>query len=304
MKNVESMNVVCFGEVLWDILPTVRRPGGAPMNVAYHLQKLGLNSLLVSSVGADEPGRSLLEFLRSINLSERYIQIQDNHATSEVIATMGATHEVRYEIVFPVAWDFISWRPEHKDLVNRSSALVYGSLASRNDLSASTLLKLLEHDVYKVFDVNLRAPHYSFEVIDRLLHAANLVKLNAEELDIVSTWYNPALESAAERIAFLFNHFNMDEILITKGASGASYYTRSQTIERPAFYVEVNDTIGSGDSFLAAFLSKRLQHADPATTLEYAVGMGAFITAQSGACPVYVQAEFETFLSSKRPGNL
>jgi fructokinase len=304
MNDKNSNQVVCFGEVLWDVLPTVKRPGGAPMNVAYHLQKLGLQSQLISSVGMDDSGLSLLEFLRGINLPTNYVQVLDSQPTSEVIATVSASHEVSYEIVYPVAWDFISWRPEYDDLLKQSRALVYGSLASRDDLSAATLLRMLAYDLYKVFDVNLRAPHYSPDVLDRLLRAANLVKMNAEELEIITHWYNPALENEADRIACLFDHFSVEEILISKGAKGATYYNRSQKIDHPAFMVKVNDTIGSGDSFLAAFLTKRLQHADPATALEYAAGMGAFITSQSGACPAYEQADFEQFLSAQRSKNI
>jgi fructokinase len=304
MNDRNANNVVCFGEVLWDVLPTVKRPGGAPMNVAYHLQKLGMHSELISSVGNDDPGLSLLEFLRSINLSAQYIQVLDSQPTSEVLATVSTTHEVRYEIVYPVAWDFISWRPDYDDLLKQSTALVYGSLASRNDLSAATLLKMLAYDLYKVFDVNLRVPHYSPEIIDRLLRAANLVKMNAEELEIITDWYNPTLKDEAVRIAWLFDHFSVEEILISKGANGATYYTRNQKLDRSAFLVEVNDTIGSGDSFLAAFLTKRLQHADPETALGYAAGMGAFITSQAGACPAYEKADFESFLSAKRSENL
>ena len=301
MENNLTNAVVCFGEILWDILPDVKRPGGAPMNVAYHLQKLGLNSQLISSVGDDALGRSLLEFVGEIGLSAQTIQVHESQPTSEVIATVGPGHDVRYEIVFPVAWDFIRQMPEYKPLLEGSTALVYGSLASRNDVSASTLQTMLGlNHLFKVFDVNLRAPHYSHEIIDHLLKAANLVKLNAEELGIICGWYDETIREESAQVAYLFGNFQVDEILVTKGATGAAYYTREQHFEQAAFKVDVNDTIGSGDSFLAAFLSMRLQHADPVSTLEYAVAMGAFITAQSGACPPYQKRDFETFLHAKR----
>lgn len=302
MENNTSNAVVCFGEILWDILPDVKRPGGAPMNVAYHLQKLGINSKLISSVGDDPLGQALLDFVGDIGLSAETIQVHAQQPTSEVIATVNAEHEVRYEIVYPVAWDFISWLPAYETLLESSTALVYGSLASRNDLSAATLLRMLQFNhLYKVFDVNLRAPHYSREVIDRLLKAANLLKVNAAELGIISSWYDATTDSEVAQVEYLFKNFEVDEIVITKGAAGATYYTREHQFAQQAFAVEVKDTIGSGDSFLAAFLSKRLQHADPASTLEYAVAMGAFITAQSGACPVYQKVEFEAFLLERRP---
>lgn len=297
MENNLTNAVLCFGEILWDILPDVKRPGGAPMNVAYHLQKLGLNSQLISSVGNDTLGRSLLEFVGEIGLSTQTIQVHESQPTSEVIATVGPGHDVRYEIVFPVAWDFIRVKPDHQALLQDSTTLVYGSLASRNDVSANTLQEMLSlKHLYKVFDVNLRAPHYSHEIIDHLLRAANLVKLNAEELGVICSWYDKTLDEEAGQIAYLFRNFQLDEILVTKGAMGAAYYTREQHFEQAAFKVDVNDTIGSGDSFLAAFLSMRLQRADPASTLEYAVAMGAFITSKSGACPPYQKRDFEAFL--------
>jgi fructokinase len=302
MKINTSKAVICYGEILWDILPNVKRPGGAPMNVAYHLQKLAVNSTLISSVGDDALGRSLLDFVHEIGLSVETIQVHEHQPTSEVVATVSAEHEVRYEIVYPVAWDFIHWLPAYETLLKGSTALVYGSLASRNDVSADTLLTMLgfQH-LFKVFDVNLRAPHYSPKVIDRLLKAANLLKVNAEELGIICSWYDGTLHGEAAQVEYLFENFDVEEVLITKGAAGASYYTREHHFEQPAFAVEVNDTIGSGDSFLAAFLTKRLQQSDPASTLEYAVAMGAFITAQSGACPPYEKADFEAFLIDKRP---
>jgi fructokinase len=302
MNNKKAHTVVCFGEVLWDVLPTVKRPGGAPMNVAYHLQKLGMNSQLISSVGDDAAGKTLLEFLAQIDLTDHFIQVLDNQPTSEVIATVNESHEVSYEIVYPVTWDFITWKPEHDALLAESTALVYGSLASRNEVSAGALLKMLNADLYKVFDVNLRAPHFGKDIIDLLLRAADLVKMNLEELEIITDWYNPALTSESDRVKWLFDNFAVQEILVTKGIKGASYYSRTQRIDQPAYLVKVNDTIGSGDSFLAAFLSKRLQHASIETALAYAAGMGAYITSQSGACPAYELADFERFFRAQQLG--
>lgn len=301
MDKKNANTVVCFGEILWDILPDVQRPGGAPMNVAYNLQKLGVNSSVISSVGNDELGLSLRGLVKKIGLSDQTVQIHDTQPTSEVIASIGEQHEVHYEIVFPVAWDYISWQPDHETLLKTSQALVFGSLASRNEVSAQSLLKLLDFEGYKVFDVNLRAPHYSFNVIDRLLQRADLVKLNAAELEIISQWYDDGLSNEADQINYFFNKFSFKEVLVTKGAHGASYYTPDQQYFRPAFSVTVNDTIGSGDSFLAAFLSKRLQNESPEVTLDYAIAMGAFITSKSGACPPYDKPDFETFLKEHKP---
>lgn len=293
---MERISVVCFGEILWDILPEVKRPGGAPMNVAYHLQKLGLDSKMISRIGGDELGVALLNFVKSIGLGMETIQTDSQHATSAVVASINEAQEVSYDIVYPVAWDFISWKPEFEQLLKNCRAFVFGTLASRHDVSARTLLKMLEYPSYKVFDVNLRAPHYTLEGIDRLLHCTDLLKLNAAELEMICKWYDAESEEEAVQIAFLFDHFTVKEILITKGAKGATYYDRTGNYDSDSFVVKVNDTIGSGDSFLAAFLALRLSGEHPQKALDYAVGMGAFITSQSGACPAYEKEDFEAFL--------
>ena len=302
MKHGQSNKpVVCFGEILWDNLPTGRRPGGAPMNVAYHLHQLGLNSQLISSVGDDQPGRELLVFLKQIGVDTVHIQQNTEYATSEVLASVNeSTHEVTYEIIQPVAWDYISWKPEFESLLKASQAFVFGTLSARNTVSRETLLRMLSHATYRVYDVNLRAPHYSPEVIDTLLQNADLVKLNSEELMLIAKWYDPACQKEADAVEVLFNLFKMKEIIITKGSMGATYYTPSFRYYYPAYPVKVADTIGSGDSFLAAFLAMKLGDEPVDLTLDYAVAMGAFITSQPGACPPYSQFDFNRFIWKKK----
>src|SRR4051794_25251025 len=102
-----ELNVVCFGEILWDVLPTDRKLGGAPMNVSYHLNRLGIKSSMISKIGNDALGEELMDFLMKMELSTQYLQIDTQHKTSEVLATVGESDEMIYEIVQPVAWDFI-----------------------------------------------------------------------------------------------------------------------------------------------------------------------------------------------------
>jgi fructokinase len=301
MKHSQrNKTVVCFGEILWDNLPGGRRPGGAPMNVAYHLHQLGLNSQLISSVGNDQPGQELLGFLTQIGLKTDFIQRDAEHATSEVQASIDSNHEVTYEILYPVAWDYISWQPEFEALLKNSQAFVYGTLSARNHTSRETLYRMLSHANYRVFDVNLRAPHYSPEVIDTLLQNSDLVKLNSSELMLIAKWYYPACQKEAEGVEVLFKCFKMQEILVTKGSMGATYYTSSFCYNYPAYPVTVSDTIGSGDSFLAAFLAMKLGDEPVDLTLDYAIAMGAFITSQPGACPPYSRSDFNRFIWKKK----
>ncbi|MBG6233483.1 fructokinase [Pedobacter sp. CAN_A7] len=301
MKSKKS--VVCFGEILWDNLPTGKKPGGAPMNVAYHLHKLGIDSQLISSIGDEQSGVELMGFLKEIGLKTDLVQIDRAHDTSEVQASVNPdNHEVTYEIISPVAWDFISWQPNFETLLKEAQAFVFGTLSTRNPATRNTLYQMLEHSAYRVFDVNLRAPHYSPEVIEALLKKSNLVKLNSSELLLIAQWYNQACVKEADCVEVLFDRFNIEEVIITKGSQGATYYTSLFRYDYPAYSVHVADTIGSGDSFLAAFLAMKLGDEPVEITLDYAVAMGAFITSQAGACPQYSKFDLERFIWKKKLG--
>ena len=301
--NRSQIAVVCFGEILWDNLPDGRRPGGAPMNVAYHLHRLGLNSKLVSSVGQDASGQELIQFLNEIGVESAYVQINPAQKTSEVQATVHPiNHEVTYEILAPVAWDFIQWEPALASIVEDAQAFVYGTLSARNGASRSTLNQLLEKSAYRIFDVNLRAPHYTKATIEQLLRPAHLAKLNKSELTLIAQWYNPNCRTEAECVEVLIGKFKLDEVVITKGADGASYYNSTVRYDYPAYNIDVNDTIGSGDSFLAAFLAMKLTHEPLELMMDYSAAMGAFITSQAGACPPYSKSDFNRFMWKKKLG--
>jgi fructokinase len=272
------------------------------MNVAYHLHKLGIKSHLVSSVGDDAAGVELLNFLENRGLDVDLIQIDPNHRTSEVIATLNNQHEVSYTILADVAWDHIRPDPSCAATIRGADAFVFGSLSSRNAESSQTLLHMLHNAPYRVFDVNLREPHYTPERILALLSHADLLKVNAQELELIAKWTGCHRERQADTIEKLFEAFKLKEVLVTKGAQGATYYNALVTYNYPAYPIHVKDTIGSGDSFLAAFLSMKLTGAPLEIALDYAAAMGAFITGQSGACPEYSRADLERFLWKRKLG--
>lgn len=282
-----NKKVICFGEILWDNLPTGRLAGGAPMNVAYHLRKLGIESSLISRIGKDVGGKALIDFIASINIPSQYIQIDATQKTSEVIGTLKANNEMVYDIIYPTAWDFIEWQGLYKNLIGTADAFIYGSLASRHYASRATLLRALETAKYKIFDVNLRAPHYNKQDIANLLQYANLVKINENEIDILSNWFT-SYKKEKDRVNALREKFDIAEIIVTKGANGSSYYGKDDVeITQPSLSVEVVDTVGSGDSFLAGFLAKKLEGNTVTDSFKYANQLAAFITTKAGACPSY-----------------
>lgn len=292
--------VVCFGEVLWDVLPEGKKPGGAPMNVAYHLNRLGIASYMVSRVGDDPLGEELTMFLKRMGLSTEYIQLDKDQKTSEVIATEGANHEMSYEIVQPVAWDFIRFDSQTVNLVENADLMVFGSLAARSELSRATLYDLIAHAKLRLFDVNFRAPHYEQATIEYLLDKADIVKLNNHELRIIASWFGDEGGQEHEQVNRLQDKYKIGEIIVTKGGEGASYYTPMERYDFKAYPVIVKDTVGSGDSFLAAFVAQKLLGKSTEDILDYAAALGAYVTSQAGANPDYKSSDLVRFMWQKQ----
>jgi fructokinase len=287
--------VICFGEILWDNLPNGRLAGGAPMNVAYHLRKAGVDSHLISKIGNDNAGKELIEFISSKGIPSQLVQVDPFQSTSEVIGTLHANNEMTYDIVYPTAWDFITWYDQFEKEIPTADVFIFGSLASRNDISKTTLLQLLAASKYAAFDVNLRAPHYSKEGIKELLEKSNLVKVNEHEISILGNWFT-TYQTEAEQAKSLINQFNMDTVIVTKGDKGSSLYSPTTELHQDSHEITVVDTVGSGDSFLAGFIAKKLNGSSTEEAFEFANKLGAFIATKAGACPEYTASDLDEFL--------
>ncbi|HEX7871245.1 MAG TPA: carbohydrate kinase [Chryseobacterium sp.] len=294
MNNNKSYTV-CFGEVLWAIFPAGSRAGGAPFNVAYNLDKMGVEVQMISKVGNDELGNELLNQIKNWKISTDFIQIDNEKPTGTVIANFDEHGEAHYDIVNNVAWDNIQITEKQKELIQNSEAFVFGSLIARNEVSKNTLLELIELSKFRVFDVNFRPPFIDFELIKTLLHKADLVKMNKAELRTIIEFLGEEYIDEDNSIKHIQKHFDLNEIVLTKGSKGARYFVGDKSYNFSAVSIEVNDTVGSGDSFLAGFLSKRIQGKLPEEIMKQAVSLGAFITSKSGACPDYTYEEFKSF---------
>lgn len=280
--------ITCFGEILWDVLPTSKQPGGAPMNVAADLRNFGLNAQLISRVGSDDLGRELLQFLEQKGIPIELVQVGQTHLTGVAKANISDTNEVTYKIVQPVAWDYIHLEPNLIDAVEKSDLFVYGSLAARSPLTHETLLTLLAVARRKVFDVNLRAPHYERATVEALLHQANIAKLNEHELIELSGWYGDETD-LHRAMKQLRERYKLETLCVTLGEKGAALLDENGFTQQGGFPVEVADTIGSGDAFLAAFLYKMLQGETPQKTLQFACATGAYVATQHGATPTFTE---------------
>ena len=296
MQSVKT-SVVCFGETLWDILPTGAFAGGAPMNVAYHLKKLGADPILISKTGMDHYGEKLVGILSNNGVPTECIQVGSEHPTGLVYAKPNEQNDVVYDIVAPSAWDFIEWNKNVAGLVEKADYFIYGSLASRNAVSRNTLYQLLEIAKTKVLDINLRAPHIHRTGIEHLLKKADILKMNLAELELVANWFG-RFENADDNIKSLQELFSIETVIVTMGSDGALISNQGSFHRHYGYTVKVADTIGSGDSFLAGFIHKTIAGASIQDATAFASALGSLIATYAGGCPRYHISEITKLLNS------
>ncbi len=284
MKN----RILCYGEMLWDIFPDGAVPGGAPLNVAIGLKKLGSDVFILSSCGKDKLGEQLLEYLDENGLSTKYVQ-QSNYPTGQVNVHLSEKKDASYEIVFPSAWDYI-----HKpQTLPEFDILVYGSLSCRNETSFETLISLLDSRAIKVFDVNFRPPFVDQPIIEQLLIKSDLVKMNHEELFQISAWNGLGDEDLELAADLVFKKYSLKILCITRGSDGAFLKTADEEIYQLGFTVDTKDTVGAGDAFLAGFIHNYSRNKPLKEALEFACLLGAWVASQKGANPPFLFEQIE-----------
>ena len=289
-------SVICFGEVLWDVFPSGEKIGGAPLNVALRLNALGIKTKIASRIGKDVLGKRLLDFVAAENLSSDLIQVDVTHETGQVLVNLDENGSASYTIAHPAAWDKIEALADLVDQVKASDSFLYGSLVARDAVSKATLDQLLEHANYKVFDVNLRAPHYSTPLLVALMNKADFIKFNDDELIEISQALGCKEEAMEQQIHFIAKQTETKTICVTRGSEGALLYQEGKIISQTGFPVEVKDTVGAGDSFLATLLLGLLLEKPAQEALKRACAMGAMVAGSEGANPQISEAELATFI--------
>lgn len=281
-----NAEVVCFGEILWDVFPDKKVVGGAPLNVALRLHSFGVNAQILSCLGKDELAEGITVFLKSRNFPLHTIQTTPELPTGTVQVTLDAGGSARYEIVKPVAWDFIRPNEQLFDTVKDAKVFIFGSLAIRGMANRKTLSLLLQKAQTKVFDVNLRAPHYDISMVYELMQLSDVVKVNDEELDELCDKLGGPIGEATmeEKIDWMQRVTKVNTICVTCGGDGAILLENGTYFKHPGFSIDIADTVGAGDSFLATLVYHLLlRKSAPEKSLEYACAMGALVASKAGA---------------------
>ena len=293
---MNSNKIICFGEILWDIFPAGKILGGAPFNVAASILALGGNVQLISRVGKDSLGNEIIEDIKAKGLSVKFIQSDNFHSTGRVLVALDENGIAKYEIAQDAAWDFIEPTPTIINAVSEANAFIFGSLVSRS-ASKETLDTLLNLSKFSVFDLNLRPPFYTLETLTQLMIKTNMLKFNDDELYEIANALGSPYHSLDQHIVYLVAKTNTPIICVTKGMHGAVLYHHGDWFYNSGYRVEVKDTIGAGDSFLATLVLGLLQDNSLQSTLNDACGMGALVASSNGANPSITIEELATFVS-------
>ncbi|MCG1037596.1 carbohydrate kinase family protein [Polaribacter sargassicola] len=289
-------NIVCYGEVLWDVFPNHKKIGGAPLNVALRLQSLENKVSIITKIGEDTAGSEIKDFIEERGVLIENVQVDNQFKTGEVAVTLDENGSASYTINFPRAWDYIKLTESAKEITKKADAFIYGSLIARNDVSNNTLNALLKVAKYKVFDVNLRAPHYTIDILKHLMLEADFIKFNDEEIFEIAKALNADTTTLEETILFIASKTNTNSICVTRGGEGAILYYQNTFYNNDGYKVDVVDTVGAGDSFLASLIDKLLKEFSPQESINFACAMGALVASCEGANPIINQEKIENFI--------
>lgn len=293
---MEPRLILGIGELLWDLLPEGPRLGGAPANFTVMAGRLGSHAAILSRIGRDDLGRKAVDQLDPMPTDTEFLQVDPMHETGRATVEL-RDGQAQFSIHEPAAWDFLELSDEWVKLAERADAICFGSLAQRSLESRQTIQTLAAQtkaNCVRIFDVNLRAPYYSSEVVQESLELVTVMKMNDGEVPQVLgllglpgfQYGDPgALRSGAEKLLDEFPTLKM--VAVTRGGSGSLLVTREGWHDHPGIAVKVADTIGAGDAFTAAMAHYLLRGADLATLNEAGNRWGGWVASQSGGMPEF-----------------
>ena len=285
----KKYKVAGIGEVLWDQLPQGDVLGGAPANVAYHAGQLGTESYIISAIGNDKLGNEIISRLSTKKINLLICRVA--YPTGTVKVTLDDKGVPDFVITKDVAWDYIELTNDTISLAKQLDAVCFGSLAQRNTVSHNAIVKfinLVPENALKIFDINLRQNFYDKQLINESLKISNILKINDDELLIVSKLFE--WEGDEEYLCRkLLDRYNLKLVAYTCGTKGSYLISKDEKsfLKTPA--VKVKDTIGAGDSFTAALIVSLLNGNTLVKCHALAVDISAFVCENEGAMPGYTK---------------
>lgn len=278
--------IVGLGEALWDCLPDGSKLGGAPANFAYHASQFGNEAYAISAIGNDALGDQTLKEFEEKHL--KYVMPRVDYPTGTVQVELDEEGIPTYDIKQNVAWDNIPFTPEIENVAKHCGCVCFGSLAQRNKISRDTIHRFIDStpkSCLKIFDINLRQNFYTKEVIQESLKACDILKINDEELVTIGRLFGyPGLD-IENKCYLILGKYNLKMLVLTCGTNGSYVFAPGVKSFQPTPKVEVDDTVGAGDSFTGSFASAILAGMPIKEAHKLAVEVSAFVCTQPGAMP-------------------
>jgi len=300
MSDLQQKLVLGIGEILWDVLPDGKYLGGAPANFAFHAAQLGANARIVSAIGDDPLGQEILQQLDGLDVPTDLIASLLDRPTGTVTVELDGAGLPSYTIHEGVAWDAIPMTDAIREAASQADAVCFGSLAQRSETSRATIREILSAtpaECLRVFDINLRQHYFDRATLEEGLQAANVLKLNDEELPVLIGLLEndkPLPANAnfnLENVLLgLVGYFDLKMVALTRGERGAILVTPDSWNESPGKKVEVADTVGAGDAMTAAITMGLLRGEAPASIITSATNLAAYVCTQAGATPKHPAA--------------
>lgn len=279
--------VVGIGELLWDMLPTGKKAGGAPINFVYYASRLGAEGYAISAIGDDTLGKEIIEELDKYQIQHLIEKVP--YPTGTVKVELDEEGVPSYTISERVAWDHIIATSNAIDLAEQADAICFGTLAQRSTQSRETIQAISSFapaDAYRLYDINLRQRYYNKELIEESFYLANVLKANREEFKILKGLFE--LEKSDREAAHWFmEKYSLRMVALTAGAMPSTIYTREETSTLPSPEIPVVDTVGAGDAFAAGLIISLIKGKSLREAHEAAVATATFVCTQEGAWPDY-----------------
>lgn len=292
---------VGLGELIWDLLPTGKRLGGAPTNFAYLARLLGNSTAVASRVGDDDLGSQARGRLARVEILTDYLQIDEGHPTGTVGVEIDRSGEAHFKVNENSAWDYLELSPTWEQLAASADVICFGTLGQRNTQARETINRFLELSrpaALRLFDVNLRHSFFTKEMLARSLAAATVVKLNSAELTLAARMLDLRASDEATLCRQFITHYGVELVAITKGAHGSLLVTESESVVHGGYRVSVADTIGCGDAFAAALAHCRVRRVPLGESSEAANRLGAWVATCAGATPEVDPSTVEKVLAA------
>jgi fructokinase len=282
--------ILSIGEILFDIFPSYRRPGGAPFNVAFHLRSLGFDAALASRVGTDELGSEMLAYLRSVGFPADLVQRDDVHPTGQVSVELDRSGNATFSILPDVAYDYLELSKGVEKTLASARLVYFGSLAQRTAHGRGFVRALVAKkppEALCFYDVNLRPGCETPDIVLTSLEHADIVKMNDDEIGRIKTMHGFAGDEQAFA-EYLMATYGLRVLALTRGARGSELYVSGERVRAAENSdIAVVDTVGAGDGYSAMLIAGLRSGWDAERLIRSCAAFARSICAIEGAIPVY-----------------